>query len=150
MKRLVLGAASAVVLGLTACSHSTAPSAAPETLRTPVSCTEQYHRWMNGQGRDVMGALNGVSSAATSGNGQALTAALKEAKPAVAQGARHPIPACADPRGYWSALLMHVNAAAASKGSPPSARAAMQDVPKLMDHLAAGVKQTAGERATKG
>ena len=38
---------------------------------------------------------------------------------------------------------MHVNAAAASTGSASSVRAALQDVPKLMDNLAAGVKQTA-------
>ena len=143
MKRLALGAAGAAVIGLTACSHSTAPSAAPDTQRAPVSCTQQYRSWTQGGGKGVMEALNGVSSAATAQDGQALTAALKHAKPAVTKASRHPIPVCADPRGYWTVLLMHVNAAAASKGSSSSARAAMQGVPKLMDHLAAGVKQTA-------
>src|SRR5690349_12466337 len=108
MKRLVLAAASAAVLGLAGCgSHSSDPSTAPVAHRTPVSCTQQYRSWAHGEGRGVMGALQGVSSAARAGHGPALAAALKQARPAVAQGARHPIPACADPRGYWSVLLMH-------------------------------------------
>jgi hypothetical protein len=90
-----------------------------------------------------MSALNAVSSAATAGDAQVLTAALKQARPAVTRAARHPIPACADPRGYWSVLLMHVNAAVASKGPASSVRAAMQDVPKIEHKLIAEVKQTA-------
>ena len=90
-----------------------------------------------------MSALNAVSSAATAGDAQVLTAALEQARPAVARAARHPIPACADPRGYWSVLLMHVNAAVASKGSAASVRAAMQNVPKIQHKLTTEVKQTA-------
>ena len=90
-----------------------------------------------------MDALNGVSSAATCGDAQALTAALKQGRPAFARAARHPIPACADPRGYWSVLLMHVNAAVSSKGPASSVRAAIQDVPKIGQRLVAEVNQTA-------
>ena len=72
-----------------------------------------------------------------------LTAALKKARPAVARAARHPMPACADPMGYWSVLLMHVNAAVASKGSASSVRAAMKDVPKIEHKLIVEVKHTA-------
>ena len=144
MKRFALAAASAAVLGLTGCgSHSAAPSTAPTTHRAPVSCTQQYRSWAHGDGKGIMGALHGVSSAATAGHGQALAVALKQARPAVTQGARHPIPACAAPRGYWTVLLMHVNAAAASKGSASSMRAAVHDVPRLMDSLVADVGHTA-------
>jgi len=90
-----------------------------------------------------MGALNSVTSAATAGDKQALTAALTQARPAVARAAQHPIPACADPRGYWSVLLMHVNAAVSSKGGASSLHAAMQDVPKIHHSLVAEVRQTA-------
>jgi hypothetical protein len=148
MKGLALAAASAAVIGLTACSHTTAPSATPASHGTgtpiaPVSCGQQYRTWKHGQGKGLMSALNDVSSAATAGDAQVLTAALEQAKPAVARAARHPIPACADPRGYWSVLLMHVNAAVASKGSASSVRAAMQDVPKIQHKLTTEVKQTA-------
>ncbi|HEY1343762.1 MAG TPA: hypothetical protein VGF54_02095 [Streptosporangiaceae bacterium] len=148
MKGLAIAAASAAVIGLTACSHNSAPSAAPASHGTgtpiaPVSCGQQYRTWKHGQGKGLMSALNDVSSAATAGDAQVLTATLEQAKPAVARAARHPIPACADPRGYWSVLLMHVNAAVASKGSASSVRAALQDVPKIQHKLTTEVKQTA-------
>jgi hypothetical protein len=148
MKGLALAAAGAAVIGLTACSHNTGPSAAPAshgsgTPIAPVSCGQQYRTWKHGQGKGLMSALGAVSTAATAGDAQVLTAALQQAKPAVARAARHPIPACADPRGYWSVLLMHVNAAVASKGSASSVRAAMQDVPKIQHKLTTEVKQTA-------
>jgi hypothetical protein len=94
-----------------------------------------------------MAVLNAVSSAETAGDTQVLTAALKKAKPAVAKAARHPIPACADPRGYWDVLLMHVNAAISSTttstASASSVRAAMKDVPKIQHKLSAEVKNMA-------
>jgi hypothetical protein len=70
-----------------------------------------------------------------------LTVALRKARPAVAEATRHPVPACADPRGIWTVLLMHVNAAVASRHSPPSVRAAMKGVPKIERELAAEVRQ---------
>jgi hypothetical protein len=151
MKRLAMAAAGAAVMTLTACGgHSAAPSGAAAGGATsnggataPVSCHQQYRQWTNGKGKGVMDVLSRVSSAATAGNGKALTSALKQAKPAVTQATRHPIPACADPRGYWPVLLMHVNAAAAGKGTASSARAALQGVPKVMNELTADVKQTA-------
>jgi hypothetical protein len=148
MKRLVLVAAGAAVIGLTACSGGKAPIAASashstSTPKAPVSCSQQYRTWEQDGGKGVMGALNTVASAAKGGDAQVLAAALKQAKPVVAKGAQHPIPACADPRGYWDVLLMHVNAAAGSKASTSSVRAAVQDVPKIHHTLVAEVKQTA-------
>jgi len=66
--------------------------------------------------------------------------ALKKAKPAIARAARNPVPACADPRGYWSVLLMHMNAASASAGSASSMRAAMKGVPEIEHELAAEIE----------
>jgi hypothetical protein len=90
-----------------------------------------------------MAALGAVSTAGTAGDAPGLTAALQKARPVVAQAARHPIPACADPRGYWDVLLMHVNAAAASEGSASNARAAMTGVPKIEHELTTELKSTA-------
>ena len=154
MRALAVAAACAAVMGLAACSHSTTPKAAPTSHGTgtgtgtskavaPVSCSQQYRTWNQGEGKGVMDALSAVTSAATAKNARALTTALHQATPAVAKAARHPIPACADPSGYWSVLLMHVNAAASSKASASNVRAAMQDVPKIHNKLVDEVKQIA-------
>jgi hypothetical protein len=90
-----------------------------------------------------MDALHGVSSAAAAGDGQALRAALRRARPVVARAAEKPIPACADPRGFWSPLLMHVNAAVSGPSSSSSVRAALRDVPRIHHQLLAEVKRTA-------
>jgi hypothetical protein len=127
MKRLALAAAGAVaVVGLASCSQTAAPTGASAshgtvTTAVPVSCSQQYHKWENGQGKGLIAALNAV--------------------PAITRGARHPMPACADPRGYWDVLLMHVNAAIASGGS--NVGAAMTDVPKIEHNLITELKTTA-------
>ena len=146
MKRITLAAASVAAVGLTACSNAAAPAAAPAShgttsvTRTPVSCSQQYHTWTHGQGKGLIAALHGVSVAGTAGDSQALTVALKKAGPVVAKATHHPIPACADPRGYWAVLLMHVNAAVASRHSPSSIRAAMKGVPRIEHELTVEVK----------
>ena len=150
VKRIALAAAGAAVMGLAACSHSAAPAvpaaaAAPVShgsVSVPVSCGQQYRAWEHGPGNGLIAAIHAVSVAGTAGDPQVLTVALTNAGPAVARGARHPVPACADPRGYWNVLLMHVNAAVASKASASSVRAAMQDVPKLESELTAELKGT--------
>ena len=150
MKRIALAALGAAVVGLAACSNAAAPAAAPashgttSTTRTPVSCSQQYHTWKRGQGQGLITALHAVSVAGTAGGPQALTVALKKAGPVVAKATHHPIPACADPRGYWDVLLMHVSAAVASRHSPSSVRAAMKGVPKIEHELTAEVKSMSG------
>jgi len=112
-------------------------------LTAPVSCSQQYRTWNSGEGKGVMDALKAITSAASGRDTRVLTAALHQATPAVAKAAKHPIPACADPSGYWNVLLMHVNAAVASKASTSNMRAAMQDVPKIHNKLVDEVKQIA-------
>ena len=147
LKRIFLAAAGVAAAGLTACSSAAAPSSAPAasashgSVRTPVSCSQQYHTWQHGQGKGLIAALNAVSSAETAGDARVLTVTLKRATPAVARAAHHPVPACADPRGYWDVLLMHVNAAAATRHSASSVRAAMKDVPAIEHQLTAELKQ---------
>jgi len=112
-----------------------------------VGCPQQYQAWKAGPAGKLTSALNAVDSATTAGNVSVATAALKEAEPAVVRAARYPIPACADPRGYWTVLLMHVNAAAVSVRSAPgraSVALALKGVPKLERQLKAELKSTAG------
>jgi hypothetical protein len=144
VKRLALLAAGAAVAGLTACSSAAAPTTTPHashgTMSVPVSCRQQYHTWREGSGRGLTAALHAVSRAGAAGRPHRLAVALKRARPVVDRAAKHPIPACADPRGYWNVLLMHVNAAVASKGSMPGIHAAMADVPKLERELTSEVR----------
>jgi len=146
VKRIILaviGAAAAA--GLTACNATSTPAAAPAThssARVPVSCRQQYNTWTHGQGKGLIAALQAVSSAATAGDAHVLTATLNRTRPAVSRGTHHPVPACADPRGYWDVLLMHVHAAAATKATAASRRAAIKDVPNIERHLAAELKDT--------
>jgi hypothetical protein len=138
LKRIILAVAGAALAGLTACSHAATPTAAPSShgsVRIPVSCGKQYSTWRNGQGKRLIAALDAVSSAETAGNTRMLTVTLKRTRLAIFRAARYPVPACADPRGYWDVLLMHVTAAATAKGSASSVRAAMKDVAKIEHQL---------------
>jgi hypothetical protein len=151
MKRLALTAAGAAVLGLTACSGSAAPAAAPSSsgpgaVPTAVSatCSQQYHAWERGPGKGLIAALDAVGSVGTATDAHVLTVSLRHARLVVARATRHPVPGCADPRGYWNVLLMHVNAAAASKASPSSVRAAMKGVPMIEHQLTAELEGTSG------
>jgi hypothetical protein len=147
VKRIILAAiGAAAAAGLAACSNAAVPGAAPaghkSSVPVPVSCSEQYHTWAHGQGKGLVTTVEAVSSAATAGDPQVLSVALKKARPAVALAARHPMPACADPRGYWNVLLLHVNAAAAKGSSASSKQAAMKGVPKIQHQLTTELKQT--------
>jgi hypothetical protein len=145
VKRIIVAAiGAAAAAGLTACGGGAAPTAAPvphkTVVRVPVSCGEQFSAWVHGKG--LVATVDAVSSAATAGDTHALKAALRKARPAVASAAKHPMPGCADPRGYWGVLLMHVNAATAKGTSASSIRAALQGVPHIQHQLTTELKQT--------
>ena len=137
MKHIVLAAVGAAVLGLTACSGGGPPAAAPGSAPVPVSCAQKYQTWEHGQGTGLVATFHAVSVASAAGSPKVLTATLKKARPEVARAARYPVPAFADPRGYWNVLLMHVNAAVGSRGSASSARAALKGVPAIEKKLTA-------------
>jgi len=110
----------------------------------PVNCKQQYDAWKQGPGKGLVAALSAVGSAGQAGDIHVLTAVLKRTSPALTRAARYPMPACADPKGYWTVLLMHVNAAAASTGSASTLTAAMKGVPTLTRELNAELKRTDG------
>jgi hypothetical protein len=150
LKRIIPALAVAAA-GLTACGGTAAATggvagAAPAThksvVRVPVSCGEQYKAWAHGKGKGLVAAVGAVGSAATAGDAHVLTVTLKKARPAVAAAARHPMPGCADPRGYWQVLLLHVNAAAAKGSSASSRQAAIKGVPQIQHQLTNELKQT--------
>lgn len=144
MKRIAFAAISTAVAGLAACSHADAPTTAPAShhaVIVPVSCRHQYRAWAGSQGKGLVATLDSISSAEAAGNTRILTADLRKSRSAVAQAARHPVPACADPRGYWNVLLMHVTAATGSHGSA-AVQAAMKDVPAITRELDSELKNT--------
>jgi hypothetical protein len=151
----LLATAAAAVVGLAGCSHAAAPSAAHVTRRAVVhpaslvNCPKEYNAWKKGPAGKLTGTLNSVTQASSAGDTSALAAALKKAGPAVVTAARYPMPTCADPKGYWTALMMHVNAAASSLRSEPgstSARLALRGMGKLEHDLSAELKTTVGVR----
>jgi hypothetical protein len=153
MKRLALAAAGAVVVGLAGCSQAAAPATASGATPTragaastapSASCSRQYQAWEQDKGKKLIAVLNDVSSAVTAGDAHLLSAALKKARPAVPIAASHPMPACVDRKGYWTVLLMHVNAVASGRSSRSSVRAAMAGVPEIVRQLMAEVKRSSG------
>ena len=143
MRRIIAVVAVAAAAGLTACTHTattTGAAASHQGTRVPVSCQQQYNTWNQGQGKGLIAALDAVNSAATATDTAMLTGTLKANRPAISRAARYPVPACADPRGYWDVLLQHVTAAATSTGSVSSVRAAMKGVPQIEHQLTAELK----------
>jgi hypothetical protein len=145
MKSLALAAAAGVAVVLTACSHSAAapPASAGQPVVThsaaPVNCPRAYDAWKHGPAKKVLSALDAVGAAVTAKDLPARTAALKKARPAVVKAARYPLPACADPKGYWTTLLMHVNAATATSGSA-SITSVLKSVPGIERQLKTELK----------
>jgi hypothetical protein len=149
MKRIALGAVVVAAVGITACSHGTAPTTTPasHSTVTPVvqaSCSQQYHAWGQGHGKGVIAALTTASVASTAAKPEVLKAELQKVRPAVANAARYPLPGCADPRGYWPVLLMHMTAAVSSTGSTAGTQAAMKGVPAIQRELVAELNAVLG------
>jgi|GEM_PF-3089816 len=158
----VLAAAAGTVAVLAGCTANSGTSAAqsgtsasPAATATPshgtasIACPKRYTTWKNGPGKEVVAAVDAVVVASRNGDIQAQQAALKKAAPAVDAATSNPMPACADPKGYWSALMLHVNAAAQSLKSgsgTDSVKVALHDVPKIDRQLNAEVKRTAAAR----
>lgn len=153
MRFLTLAAACAAIAGLTACTHSAAPSAAPTVPATATAapsptathtvsaavCKQRYDAWRQGPGKGVVSSLTAIDSAAA--RTSQLKAELKKSKSTLARASAHPVPACADPSGYWVVLMMHVTAAAASTDSASTLTAAMKGVPGITDKLVAELKR---------
>jgi hypothetical protein len=144
-----LAAASAAAVTLAACSQASAPSAAHVSHKTVThsaglaSCPQEYAAWKASPAGSLTSTLNAVDAASRAGDMPALKAALKKAGPVVLRAARYPIPACADPKGYWTVLMMHVNSAASTTRSA-SVTVALKGVPKLERELSVELKAFTG------
>ena len=152
MRPLALCAVTGALVALAACSHPAATATGVKHVTVThsavlVNCPQEYDAWKHGPANFLLSELNTLDSASTTQDMPALTAALKKVRPAVLGAVRYPIPACADPKGYWTALLMHVNAAAANVGSASGAasiKKALKGMSAIEHELRTELKSTAG------
>jgi hypothetical protein len=88
-----------------------------------LTCKQQYAAWKQGParpiGKKLTRALNAIQATADAEDIPELTSALKNAGRDADTLRRYPMPACADPHGYWDKSLARIKAAgdnAASSG----------------------------------
>ena len=167
-KFIVASAALAAGLALTACGSggSSAASAGPSKSPTapaeagvgpPASaaapgCLVQYRLWASGPahaaGDNLTAALNGLAAASAASDVATIGAALKRAGTAARALEHYPIPSCADPQGYWHAVLRQIEAAASSAGTSQGqgtltiAQGVMKQMPELERKLATELQVT--------
>jgi hypothetical protein len=148
MPRKVVLASGVLAAGLTlaACGSGGSAAAPP-----PPSCLQQYRSWDSGPshaaGENLVAALNSVEAASSTADVATTSAALQRAGTAARTLTRYPIPRCADPQGYWRAVLVRVQAAAhagtpSGPGTLAAAAGALKEMPALDRKLAAELTRT--------
>jgi len=152
----VPGASALPAAGLifTACGSGPAHSDAGGRAPKRQSCHQMFAAWQHGPGSAagtaVNIALSDVRSAAKSNNVSLLVSALGKLGPAAGRLSAYPIPHCADPGGYWGALLDHMKAAGDSARSANGLRAitlaepALEQVPSILTRLSSELHRTVG------
>lgn len=159
MRRSVIVASAALAAGLTlmACGSGGGSAAPAESgggvaASASPSCMQQYRVWSSGPahaaGENLTAALNILQAASSASDIGATSAALKRAGVAARTLAQSPIPACADPRGYWRAVLVGIQDAADNAGTSQGQEAltaagvALKRMPVLERKLAAELRRT--------
>jgi hypothetical protein len=147
--------AAIAALALTACgsSGSQSPSAAAPAATPPASCHQQYETWKTGPalaaGKALITQLHHIQAASNVSDIPRLTRALKGAGRAAASAASYPMPHCADPHGYWGAIMTRIQAAGDNAGSAGGlgglllAMVPLKEIPALEAKLSAELQQTA-------
>ena len=159
MRRSVIVASAALAAGLTlmACGSGGGSAAPAESgggvaASASPSCMQQYRVWSSGPahaaGENLTAALNILQAASSASDIGATSAALKRAGVAARTVAQSPIPACADPMGYWRAVLVGIQDAADNAGTSQGQEAltaagvALKRMPVLERKLAAELRRT--------
>ena len=167
-KFIVASAALTAGLALTACGSgggsaapagpSKSPTASAGAAAGPVAsaaspgCLLQYRLWASGPahaaGDNLTAAVNGLAAASASSDVTTATAALKRAGTAARALEHYPIPSCADPKGYWHAVLQQIEGAANRAGTAQGqgaltiAQGVMKQMPQLERKLASELQVT--------
>ena len=167
-KVIVAGAALAAGLALTACGSGGSPaaSAGPTSSPTPSAgtavgppasaaapgCLLQYRLWASGPahaaGDNLTAALNGLAAASEASDIPTIGVTLQRAGTAARALEHYPIPGCADPKGYWHAVLQQIAGAASNAGTSQGqdsltiAQGVMKQMPALERKLATELQAT--------
>ena len=120
----------------------------------PLTCKQQYANWKTGpahaQGEQLKADAATVSSAGNSEDVPVMTSALKAIGADATALEQYPMPACADPAGYWKQTLADMKAAGDNAGAASGlggillAEAPLKKVTPLEGKLTAELKRTAG------
>ena len=163
--RLVLGVVLMAAV-LTACgtgsggqpSHpTTTPGSSPPTSTaagTAAACAQQYHAWQNGPAHSTIikfeAAQIVLDKDSSSGQPTLIAAALNILGQQAAALASFPVPSCADPRGYFAALLGQIVTVTGEVGPDATLTDLQQAINQLSSvfslesDFTAEVKQTTG------
>ena len=128
------------------------PSVSPVASAASQGCLLQYRLWASGPthaaGDNLTAALNGLAAASAASEVATASAALKRAGTAARALEHYPIPSCADPKGYWHAVLRQIEGAASSAGTSQGqgaltiAQGVMKQMPELERKLATELQVT--------
>lgn len=90
---------------------SSSPPASAVTGNT-AACAQQYHAWQTGAGHSAIinfeAAQQALASDSSSGKPALIAATINILGQRAAALASFPVPACADPHGYFAALLSRI------------------------------------------
>lgn len=124
----------------------------------PLTCAQQYANWKTGPanapGKQLEAAAAGISAAGKSEDIAVMDSDLKALGADAATLQAYPMPACADPAGYWSQYLGAMKAAGDNAGTASGlgglllAEAPLKQVPAIQSKLTAELAQTAGVPAS--
>jgi hypothetical protein len=144
--------AAGAALTLAACGGGGSSNGTPSAA-APASCHQQYETWKTGPAlaaaKPLIAQLHAIQAASTAADIPHLTAALKRASRAAASAASYPMPHCADPHGYWEAILTRIQAGGDNAGSASGlsglllAMVPLKEIPALEAKLSTELQQTA-------
>jgi hypothetical protein len=152
--RIAVAACVIALPALAGCSALNGSSAAA-SRPTPLTCAQQYQAWRTGPANAPGKKLEADAAALTKAADDipVMTSDLKAVgTDATALGA-YPMPACADPAGYWQQYLSAMKAAGDNAGSASGlsalilAEVPLKQVPAIQSRLTAELAKTAGVKA---
>jgi hypothetical protein len=120
----------------------------------PLTCADQYANWKGGPanaaGKQAEADAAAVSAAGKSEDITEMDSSLKALGADAAALQAYPMPACADPAGYWQQYLSAMKAAGDNAGTASGlgalilAYAPLKQVPAIQSKLTAELAKTAG------
>ena len=143
-------------LAIAGCGGQRATSSGHTAAASPPSCHALYHAWQHGparaEGKKLTAALDAVQSASSADDITLMASGLERAARWAKALEAYPMPACADPHGYWRQILALVrasgdNAKSAGNGllGLLAAEVPLKKVPALETKLKAELKSTGAQ-----